>query len=142
MARARVSRAEEALAAVPATSGRLDAARAFLAASVRLERGAEPALQSITFGLVADARLALVEGEAGRGATSTPKAQYIRSRTRRQTATTPMKTRMVRTRLSPGLGCVFIGVLPIRAFVSKISHVGRHQEALGCADSSSADTIG
>ncbi|MET0771462.1 MAG: DUF4062 domain-containing protein [Candidatus Limnocylindrales bacterium] len=72
------SRAQLASCAVRA--GRLEEARSYLAASVRLDRGAEPSIQAITFGLVAHARLALAEGDATRAARSFGAAQALRTR--------------------------------------------------------------
>jgi predicted ATPase len=68
------------LASCAARAGRYDESRRYLAASVRLDRGAEPSIQAITFALVAHARLALAEGDPTQAARSYGAAQALRAR--------------------------------------------------------------
>ncbi len=60
--------------------GHLDEARTLLAASVHLDRGAEPSIQGITFALVALARLARAEGEPEAAVTALGGAAALRQR--------------------------------------------------------------
>ena len=61
-------------------AGHLDEARTLLAASVHLDRGAEPSIQGITFALVALARLAQAEGEPEAAVTALGGAAALRQR--------------------------------------------------------------
>ncbi len=58
------------LASLAARAGRLDEARDRLSASLQSADGSEPSTQAVTFALVADAELALAEGDARQAATA------------------------------------------------------------------------
>jgi predicted ATPase len=75
------SAARTQLATWAVRAGRLDEARRYLAGSVELDRGAEPSIQAITFGLVAGARLGLAEGDPERAAKWLAGADGLRRRT-------------------------------------------------------------
>jgi predicted ATPase len=74
------SAARTQLASLAVGAGDLDEARAQLVRSLDRSEDAEPTIQTVTFALVADARLALEEGDVRRAATAMGAADGLRKR--------------------------------------------------------------